>query len=177
MTTSPRSSPKCWYPTILATPVWLRLSYASTTVRTTRPRIAAPTITRVRVTRLLGDGGLAVGEDRPVRHVASRLRTVPVLGVRRDERDVAGYDRPLLALVGHDPLTFGDHEDLVARVHMPLVRRAVPEVHLGQPQVAADVVPHRGLHVDVATEDRIRGTLTPGVVDVNDPHASIVSHT
>src|SRR6266704_799719 len=147
----------------------------SHTVSTASPATAAAPMTRVRVMRSLDDRGLAVREDRPVRHVASRLRAVPVLRVRWYEGDIARAHGTLLRLVGHGALTLGDDEDLIARVHVPLVRRAVLEVHLGEPEILARVLAHRGLVIDVAAEDRIRAALATRHRDPFHPHAKILS--
>ena len=71
-----------------------------------------------------------------MRHVHPGLRPVPVALAGRDVRDVTGPHRALLVLRGNDPLALGHDEDLIGRVRMELVPRAVPEGVLVQPEVA-----------------------------------------
>ena len=86
-------------------------------------------------------------------HVLPRLRAVPVLRVRGNEDDDTGREVVLLALARDRPLALGDEKDLIGRVHVPAVARAVPEEHLGEPQVLAVLAADRGERLDVAGED------------------------
>src|SRR6267143_5296385 len=135
-----------------------------------RPMTAPLTITRERVTVLLGDGGLAWSKDREVRHVAPGLRAVPMLRVLRDEGDIADAHHTLLFLIRDDALALRDDEHLIRRVQVPLVARAAAEVHLGHAEVVAHVVADERLVIDVALEDRIRAPLATGRRDLLHPH-------
>lgn len=112
-----------------------------------------------------------------MRHVASRLGAVPMLRIRWDERDIAGDHAALLGLIGNGALAGGDDKDLIARVHMPLVRGAIFEMDLGEAQVATLFFANGGLIIDVASEDRIGAPLATRWRDPLDAHVPIVSHT
>ena len=101
------------------------------------------------------DEGLSRAEDRQVRHVHPRLRTVPVALAGRDVRDVAGPHRALLVLSRDHPLARGDDEDLIGRVGMQLVPRSVAEGVLVQPEVAG-LFADDGLRIHIADEDVAR---------------------
>ena len=110
-------------------------------------------------------------------HVLAGLRPVPVLRVRWNESHVTGADRLLLALVGHGAFPVGDDEDLIARVHMPLVHGTVGEVDLGQPQIAAHLLADGGLTQYLADEDRVVALYPTGFRHVYDAHVLILSQT
>src|SRR5438874_2580021 len=97
---------------------------------------------------------------------------MPVPRVRGDERDIAGREVVLLAVAREDPLAFRHHEDLIGRVNVPAVARAVLERDLGDAQVLADLAADRGLRLHVAGEDL---RVAPGPAarrETDDAHAS-----
>src|SRR5687768_16991303 len=101
---------------------------------------------------------------------------MPMLRVRRDERDVAR--RHLMALVvGRDQtLALGDDQDLIGRVLVRLVDGTVLEVHLREAQVAA-LLAHGGLVVDLSDEYRVLRPLASGLGHPYDAHPSILAQT
>src|SRR5439155_24574141 len=78
---------------------------------------------------------------------------MPVPRVRGDERDIAGREVVLLAVAREDPLAFRHHEDLIGRVNVSAVARAVLERDLGDAQVIDDLAAYCGLRLNVDGED------------------------
>ena len=95
---------------------------------------------------------------------------MPVALAGRDVRDVAGPHRALLVLSRDHPLARGDDEDLIGRVRMELVPRAVPEGDLVQPEVAG-LFADDGLQIHIADEDVARAPLALLGRRPFDPHA------
>ena len=110
-----------------------------------------------------------------MRHALAGLRAVPVLGVRRDERDDAGLEIALVTLGRDDPVAFGHQEDLVRRVNVPAVPRAVLEMDFGKTQVFAVLAADRrdGLHV--TGEDLGDAPRALLLVELDDPHGPMVA--
>ena len=102
-----------------------------------------------------------------MRHVFARPRSVPVLRVRGDERDVARGDLVALVVRRDHAVTFGDDENLIGRVQVRLIHSAALEVHLGEAQIAALL----------ADEDGVVGTFAPGFGHAYHPHAPILAQT
>ena len=108
-------------------------------------------------------------------HALPGLRAMPVLGVRRDERDDAGGQVVLLGLGRDDAVAFGHEKDLIGRMHVPAVAGAVLEVDLRQTKVLAVLPTDGGECVDLPRED-LGDALGPlFTVRFQHPHASIVA--
>lgn len=109
-------------------------------------------------------------------HVLPRAGAVPVALARGNEREVAGRDLVLLVLRRDDPQTGGDEKHLFGRVGVKPVARAVPEGHLGHPELRAFLA-HAVLRVDVADEDLAAIPLPPLGPDANDAHPAMMRQT